>query len=121
MRGKSALYTFVMEFLGGTYVHQGVGESPELALRAWLHIACEEEFEWGIHRLELLKQLADEAAVPIEGLRNVWCLSGMASDHLFLIHIIATESGSAAATSLAEAELEEIGTDPKLWGWGDRW
>jgi hypothetical protein len=119
MRGKNAFYTFVIEFLGGTYVHQASGESPELALRAWLRSASEEEFEWSFHRLELLKQLDDEAAVPVEGLRNVWCISGMAGDHLFLIHIIGTESGSVG-NSVAEAQFEEVG-DPKLWGWGDRW
>ena len=102
MRGKNTRYTFVIEFLGGTYVHQSLGESPELALRAWLHIASEEEFEWGIHRLELLRQVANQAAVPIEGLQNVWCISGMAADHLFLIHIIGTENDSAGGKGLAD-------------------
>ena len=43
MRGKRTRYTFVIEFLGGTYVHQAWGESPELALRAWLRLASEED------------------------------------------------------------------------------
>jgi hypothetical protein len=121
MRGKTTRYTFVIEFLGGTYVHQGTGESPELALRAWLRRAGDEEFEWAVHRAELLRELTDEAAVPIEGCQNVWCMSGLAGDHLFLIHIIGTESGSAQGKSIAEAQMERIGTDPKRWGWGDRW
>src|SRR5208337_3170473 len=100
---------------------QASGESPELALRAWLRNAGEEEFEWAIHRLELLRALADQPAIPIEGCQNVWCMSGTAGDHLFLIHIIGTESGSVAGKNLAEAQLEKIGADPKLWGWGDRW
>jgi hypothetical protein len=119
MRGKKTRYTFVIEFLGGTYVHQAYGESPELALRAWLHIASEEDFEWATHRVELLKTLTDEAAIPIEGCQNVWCMSGLAGDHLFLIHIIGTESGAAEGKSVAEAQLEQFTADPKRWGWGD--
>jgi hypothetical protein len=120
MRGKTTRYTFVIEFLGGTYVHQASGESPELALRAWLRVASEEEFEWATHRAELMKALGDEAAVPIEGCQNVWCMSGLAGDHLFLIHIVGTESGSSKAKSVAEAHMEQIGADSKRWGWGDR-
>jgi len=121
MRGKKTRYTFVLEFLGGTYVHQASGESPELALQAWLRAADNEEFEWAAHRVELLRQLQDMAAVPVEGCQSVWCLSGAASDHLFLIHIIATQDGSASGQSVAEAQLEQIGADPRRWRWGDRW
>jgi len=120
MRGKKARYTFVIEFLGGTYVHQASGESPELALLAWLRLAGEGEFEWARHRLELLVALSDETAVPIEGCQHVWCMSGLAGDHLFLIHIIGTESGSGEGKSVAEAKFEQIGGDPRRWGWGDR-
>jgi hypothetical protein len=119
MRGKITRYTFVIEFLGGTYVHQESGESPELALRAWLRIASEDEFEWAAHRVELLKAVADESAVPIDGCQNVWCMSGLAGDHLFLIHIVGTESGTSKSLSIAEAHVG-AGAEPKHWGWGDR-
>jgi hypothetical protein len=121
MRGKRTRYTFVIEFLGGTYVHQGFGESPELALRAWLRVASEDEFEWAIHRIELLKELDNAVAVAIDGCVNVWCISGTAGDHLFLIHIIGTDSSSSTEKQLAEAKLEEIGVDSKRWHWGDNW
>ncbi|MGA3126145.1 MAG: hypothetical protein ABSD13_05480 [Candidatus Korobacteraceae bacterium] len=121
MRGKKKRYTFVLEFLGGTYVRQASGESPELALRAWLRAASEEDFEWASQREQLLRALGDEAAVPIEGCQNVWCASGVAGDHLFLIHIIGTESGSDEGKQVAEAQMERMGADPKRWGLGDRW
>jgi hypothetical protein len=121
MRGKRTRYTFVIEFLGGTYVHQGFGESPELALRAWLRVASEDEFEWAIHRIELLKELDNAVAVAIDGCVNVWCISGTAGDHLFLIHIIGTDSSSSTEKQLAEAKLEEIGVDSKRGHWGDNW
>ena len=118
MRGKSTLYTFVIEFLGGTYVHQARGESPELALRAWLRLASEEEFELTSFCPELMRALLDQSAVPIDGCQNVWCMSGLAGDHLFLIHIIGGDSSSAAAKSLAEAQ--QIGADFRRWGRGER-
>ena len=121
MRGRKSRYTFVLEFLGGTYVRQATGESPEAALRAWLRLAGEEEFEWASHRAELLRAVCDEVPVPIEGCQNVWCISGVAGEYLFLIHIVATDSGSTGGKTVAEEQLEQIGADPKRWGLGDRW
>jgi hypothetical protein len=119
MRGRHTSYTFVIEFLGGTYVHQASGESPELALRAWLRLASAEDFEWAVHRVELMRAIVDQAAVPIQGCRNVWCMSGVAGDHLFLIHIIGTDSGSVAGKSLAEAQ--HVGADPRRRASDDHW
>lgn len=119
MRGRKNRYTFVIEFLGGTYVHQACGESPELALCAWLRRASEDE--WSIHRIELLQALTGQVAVPNDACQNVWCMSGVAGDHLFLIHIVATESGSGEGKRIAEAQMEEmIGDGPRRWGPGDR-
>ncbi len=121
MRGKRTRYTFVMEFLGGTYVHQAWGESPELALRTWLYLASEEVFEWESHRVELLRALSEEAAVPIDGCQNVWCISGLAGDHIFLIHIIGSEGGSGTSKSVAEAQVEQMGVNPEDWRRRERW
>jgi hypothetical protein len=121
MRGKTKRYTFVLEILGGTYVRQACGESPELALRAWLRFASEDDFEWASHREALLRGLGDEPAVPVEGCQNVWCFSGLAGDHLFQVHIIGTESGSEEGRRVAVAQMESTGADPKRWGLGDRW
>lgn len=121
MRGRKTRYTFVIEFLGGTYVHQASGESPELALCTWLRRAGDGDFEWSPHRLELLGALTDEAAVPIDGCQSVWCMSGLAGDHLFLIHIVGTESGSGEGNKVVEAQMEQVGVDSKRWRWGDHW
>lgn len=118
MSAKYGTYTFVIEFLGGTYVRQAGGESPELALRAWLRLACEGELEWAEYRIELLRALIDQNAVPIEGCRNVWCMSGVAGEHLFLIHIIGTDTGLVTGKNLAEAQ-HRIG-DPWPFGRGSR-
>jgi hypothetical protein len=121
MRGRKTRYTFVIEILGGTYVHQAFGESPELALCAWLRRVGDGDFEWSAHRLDLLRALAGQLAAPIDGCHDVWCMSGLAGDHLFLIHIIATESGSGEGKQVAEAQMEQIGVDSKRWRWGDHW
>jgi hypothetical protein len=120
MRGRKTRYTFVIEFLGGTYVHQASGESPELALREYLRFASEDD-DWTAYRTDLLRALVNEAAVPVDGCQNVWCISGVAGEYLFLIHIVATESGSAGGKTVAEEQFESIGADPKRWGLGDRW
>jgi hypothetical protein len=117
MRSRKRRYTFVLEFLGGTYVRQACGESPEQALRGWLRVASDEDFEWELHRLELLCALGNRVAVPVEGCQNVWCLSGLAGDYLYLIHIIGTDSGSSAGKTVAEAQMERLGSAPKYKGW----
>jgi hypothetical protein len=111
---RYSTYTFVIEFLGGTYVRQGSGESPELALRTWLRLAGEAELEWAQYRKELLRALSEQTAVPIEGCHNVWCMSGLAGEHLFLIHIIGTDAGAAAGKTLALAQ--RIGGDTGTYG-----
>ena len=117
MRGHKSRYTFVIEFLGGTYVRQATRRISRVALRVWLRLASEENLEWASHRAELLRAVSEEVAVPIEGCQNVWCISGLAGDHLFLIHIIGTESGPAQGNSVAEAQMEQLGADPRRWGW----
>ena len=120
MRGRKTRYTFVIQFLGGTYVYQASGESPELALRQFLRFASEED-DWTAYRVQLLGALADEKATPVDGCDNVWCISGFAGEYLFLIHIVATQSGPGGVVKTLEAQMEGVGADPKQWGWGDRW
>jgi hypothetical protein len=117
MKARSTRYTFVIEFLGGTYVHQARGESPELALRGWLRVASAEELEWAGYRADLMRALLNQNAVPIEGCQNVWCMSGLAAEHLFLIHIIGSEGGSAGGRGLAEEQ--RIGSEMRQWGHGE--
>jgi len=117
MKARSSRYTFVIEFLGGTYVRQARGESPELALRGWLRVASAEELEWAGYRGELMRALLNQSAVPIEGCQNVWCMSGVAAEHLFQIHIIGNESGSAGGKSLADEQ--RIGSEMRQWGHGE--
>jgi len=119
MRGKNSQYTFVIEFLGGTYVHQARGESPELALRGWLRVASADELEWAGYRADLMRALLNQAAVPVDGCLNVWCMSGTAADHLFLIHIIGSESSAGGAKPVS-AEARTVEGETRPFGRGPR-
>jgi hypothetical protein len=119
IRSTNALYTFVIDFLGGTYVRQARGNSPERALRSWLRLAGEHEISWSSYRPELMRALIDQSAVPIDGCENVWCMSGLAGDHLFLIHIIGSESGATLGQRLADAQ--QIGAEFRRLGRGEHW
>jgi hypothetical protein len=118
MRAKNNRYTFVIEFLGGTYVHQARGETPELALRGWLRLASVDELEWAGYRSDLMRALLDQTAVPVDGCHNVWCMSGLAAEHLFLIHIIGNEAGAAGKNLAAESRQAASGSPP--WGRSQR-
>jgi hypothetical protein len=118
MKRKRRRYTFMMEYLGGTYVRQGFGESPDQALAAWLRSAVDGEFEWSDERDLLLEQLAEHSAVAVEGCEGVWCVCGAIRDELFLIHIVESGSGSGEGKAVAEAELGA--SEARQWGWGDR-
>ena len=120
MRGKYRRYTFVMEILGGTYVGQGTGASPELALCGWLRGAAEDEFEWAERKEELLDNISGRSASPVEGCENVWCVCGSLRDHLFLIHIVGMEGGAGRDAFVAEEAHEHTGSEARRWGWGDR-
>lgn len=114
MKGKNSRYTFVFEFLGGTYVRQTRGDSPELALRSWLRLECEEDEDeqpaWAAYRTELMRVVLNQRAVPIEGCQNVWCMSGEAAEHLFLIHIVGSDG--EAATGRSSAEAHQLSSNP---------
>jgi hypothetical protein len=90
-----ALYTFVMEFLGGVYISQ----VREMSLRK----AC---IKWartlnvgGIKGLgakgqaEFIREMKDKAnkPVPLSGLINAWCTSALSRRGVALINIVKTK------------------------------
>ena len=81
MKNRSILFTFITEKEGGTYIEQFPGASLEEATLRWYK---ESETRPG----ELLE---DRWPVPIDGRKNVWCISGMDDqDVFFLANIVAT-------------------------------
>ena len=87
-----SLFTFVLDFAGGTYLSQYRGESLREACEKWVQgmdtsaVASMDKAS----RLDLASEVDIAEAVRIEGLTNVWCLSFLPGKTLGLVHVIRT-------------------------------
>jgi hypothetical protein len=82
----------VLDYGGGTYIAQSLADSANAAVTHWISTIRDEELEqWGISREELSNIATSDRAVPLDGLLNVWCLSGSGKRGLALINVIATD------------------------------
>ena len=70
------LYTFIMEYLGGTYISQVEAINHKEAMKIWLDNLKWQEIEnFTLNdKLSLIKEnFVDEEPMLIEGLKNTWC------------------------------------------------
>ena len=86
------LFTFVLEYGGGTYLSQVRAENFAAAPKAWADELNAEEIsdEGNIFKIELLSSLESENPTPLDGLVNTWCLSLSVLDELALVHYCQT-------------------------------
>jgi predicted GNAT superfamily acetyltransferase len=88
------LYTFIMDYEGGTYVSQFQGESVKDACIEWsnnLDVSEIESFSEA-NKSEFIKEMKDEIPTPIDRLINVWCISLLTEDDkLAIVDIVQTE------------------------------
>lgn len=85
------LYTFLLEYDGGTFVSQVWASSIEIAKLKWCGNLSFEAIEAPISQREsFLKSVADEVAVPVSGLGHVWCLAPSLGNKMALVHIVET-------------------------------
>jgi len=90
---SEGLYTVVLDYAGGTYIAQVQAASPAAALPKWVSkIKHGELAAWGIGRQDLAEIARSEKIVPIDGCRNVWCVSGSVRRNLALINVVATSA-----------------------------
>ena len=91
-----ALFTFLMEFRGGTYLAQVQAKSPRAALRKWLHSLDAGPIAGMGPRTkrEFLRWLPEAGPTPISGLSRTWCASFVSRSGLALIHFVQTEGRS---------------------------
>ena len=86
------LFTFMVDFDNGTYLSQfsgslqdscstGIGSSIE-------GIGTFTETD----KAEVLQCLREDELSAIDGLTNVWCMSGLVSELLVLVHIVKADS-----------------------------
>ena len=80
-----------MEFKGGTYISQ-VTANLENACGIWVEALQTSEIkdmdENG--RLQLAEDLLTENLIPVEGVRNTWCVSSLIDNELVLLHVVRT-------------------------------
>src|SRR5215204_3168572 len=89
------LYTFILEYAGGTYISQINASSPNSACVKWAR-SLEVSQVSGLDlkgKESLVKQLEEEEPDPLDGLVNAWCASALVQDELALINLVQTERG----------------------------
>lgn len=89
---KESLYTFIMNFKGGTYISQVKGDDEKEACQVWaisLNIDDIEGFDVNT-RLLIFKELENEEATQITGTKNVWIIGLDLSGNFAIVHIIKT-------------------------------
>jgi hypothetical protein len=86
-----ALFTFLLEFDGGTYISQFRAASPQRAASQYPSHLMRNN---GVPTLAVRKRLADaftgDYPAAIEGMRSVWCCSATIGKKLALLNIVAT-------------------------------
>ena len=87
------VYTFVLDFRGGTYLSQVEAVDPFEAKAIWASNLDYKNIE-GIGKKtkkDLIIQVDDEEPIPIVGLKKVWCISVLLRGHLGMVHYVQTE------------------------------
>jgi len=89
------LYTFIMEYAGGTYVSQVVAASPKSACVKWAQgLDVSQVGGLGQKSKEsLIDEMKTEPPTAIDGLCNSWCATSRIRGGLALINIVRTERG----------------------------
>jgi len=87
------LYTFLLEYRGGTYVSQVRARSLSLAIEAWTAEFMRIKVPGlGLRsKSDLAEKILRDAPTTVDGLINTWCSSALVRGHLALIHFTQTE------------------------------
>ena len=90
---KSKLFTFVLDFRGGTSISQVWATSMNQSCRKWVQqLDTKDIYGLGPKSIpRLMEQMLEELPVSINGVQNVWCMTALIRGQLALIHIIQTD------------------------------
>jgi hypothetical protein len=86
------LYTFFLDYHGGTYISQVRARSHISAPKVWaekLDLSQIKGFNEEL-RQQLLEDLQRETPVSLEGIKYTWCCTSTMKGHLVLIHFTQT-------------------------------
>jgi hypothetical protein len=86
------LYTFFLDYRGGTYVSQVSAPSPALALKVWAETLSKTEIEklGPKSKSDLIEKVQLDTPTALEGIKHTWCCSIVLRGHLALIHFTQT-------------------------------
>jgi hypothetical protein len=86
------LFTFIMEYRGGTYLSQIRADTHHAAPAVWAAAG-----DWSPlpksgkkFQVKLFAEIANNEPEPVEGLANTWCIPALIGKRLALIHFIQT-------------------------------
>jgi hypothetical protein len=87
------LYTFFLEYTGGTYISQVSARSSALAMEIWAGKLIEMKVPGLGARLkkDLVEKILGEPPTALDGLKNIWCSSALVRGHLALVHFTQTD------------------------------
>ena len=86
------LFTFYLNYRGGTYISQVYAPTPEKAPGIWAEQLIYNEIE-GIGpkgKDYLIQQIESDVPVPVTGIKRTWCSSARVNGSLALIHFTET-------------------------------
>lgn len=91
-----SLYTFILDYTGGTYISQVEAPNLAKAVSKWPDgLVINEIKGFGPKTADILKaRFAEAKPVLLSGLINAWCVSAIIRGKLALIHIVKTERES---------------------------
>src|SRR5436190_19720752 len=101
-----ALYTFVMDYNGGTYIAQVRASSPTIAVGKWAR-ELDQNAVHGIRaksKAKLIRQMKDEMLSPVTGVLNTWCVSTILLGKLALIHLVKTDYPELASRKVRSSK-----------------
>ena len=88
-----ALFTFILDYRGGTYVQQVESEAEMGAVEKWVRLVNLDEIQ-GLtakSRTLLTEGFLGQQPTPLSQQTNVWCLSARLRGSLALVHVVKTE------------------------------
>ena len=86
------LYTFVLDYAGGTYISQLRAANQQDAFDEWLERLVPHEIAVGVS-LEVAGAFhsnEDNELVPLNSLSSVWCKSALGENGLVLVNVMHT-------------------------------
>jgi hypothetical protein len=86
------LYTFFLEYRGGTYISQVRAQSSNSALRVWARTLNKTELsQLDTHtKSSLVEKVQSDIPIAIEGVKNTWCCTALLDQHMAIINFTQT-------------------------------